>query len=51
MTFFLLCIVMLPTMIIYSRDTGYVGKVQDSQKWFALMTLGNLGHVSSQCIH
>jgi hypothetical protein len=51
LTFLLLCIVMVPTMVIYASDEGYVGKVADSQKFFALMTLGNLGHVSSQCIH
>ena len=46
-TFLIMCLVMIPTMIIYSRDTGYVGKVTDSQGLYAYMTLGNLGHVSS----
>ena len=46
-TFLIMCVVMIPTMIIYARDTGYVGKVTDSQAIYAYMTLGNLGHVSS----
>lgn len=50
-TFFVICIIMLPTIIIYSTDTGYVGKVSKSQESYAFSTLGNLGHVSSQCIH
>lgn len=50
-TFLIICIVMIPTMVIYTNDQGYVGKVTDSQKIYALMTLGNLGHVSSQCVH
>ena len=29
-TFLILCIIMIPTMIIYSTDTGYVGKVTSS---------------------
>lgn len=46
-TFMVICFIMIPTVVIYVRDTGYVGKVTDSQKLYAYMTLGNLGHVSS----
>lgn len=42
---------MIPTMAIYFTDTGYVGKVSSSISFYALSTLGNLGHVSPICQH
>ena len=49
LSFALISVVMLPTMIIYGSKDGFRGKIDSSRYFYTIPTIGNLGAFESQC--